>query len=281
MCKRFFENQRVDEIGFYSVKLQKVLIALAFFNLLGLLAGVNSWFGALIEIILLWVAFHGAHKRKHRPLRAYVCVNITFMILGLIFMLGALMVYNTNSDVMYEDEPVMEINPSQNNTEMQNINTPLMDLHPANNASNSDNSTIPSLDIPSSSSYDSVSGAYVTLYILFAIAQILVLVLKFMSIVMAARLARMICAYNCLHLSHPTPSPSSKAEEVSPSPSYFPMQPVPQQPNQPMYPQPMYVPVVINGQPNGQPQQFVYPSPYFVPQSMYTPYAPTQSNDKN
>jgi len=281
MCKRFFEKQRVDEIGFYSVRLQKVVLYLAIFNLLGLLAGLTHWISALIEVILLWVAFHGAYKRRHRPLRAYVCINITFMILGAIFLITALMFYGAEMHHRGEDGdeeavPLQDLTPAANNSasDLTDLKTPLTDLKSANGTT-PDNTNLTDLH----PAVRHVSGAYIALWFLVALAQILVFILKIISIVMAARLARMICTYNCLLLSHPT----SKPETPSPSSNYIPMQPVQQQqqtPN-PMYPQPMYVPVVINGQPNGQPQQFMYPNPYFVPQAMYTPMAPPQTNDKN
>jgi uncharacterized membrane protein len=275
MCvRRFFEKQRVDEIGFYSVRLQKVLLYLAIFNLLGLLAGLNSWIGALIEVLLLWIAFHGAYKRRARPLRAYVCINITLMIMGVIFLLTALMFFNTQDDK--QNYPILDLNPPPSNNK-----TDLLDLQPppANVTAPSQNNTntdFKDIEVPDAH----LSGGLIALYLMVIVCQIIVFIMKMISIVMAARLARMICTYNCLQLSSHT---CNKPETPSPSPSnsYIPMQPIQPQSSAPMYPQPMYVPVVINGQPNGQPQQFVYPNPYFVPQAMYTPMAPPQSNDKN
>jgi len=295
MCKRFFERQKVDEIGFYSVKLQKVLIYLAVFNLLGLLAGLTNWFSALIEVILLYVAFHGSYKRKHGPLRAYVCINISFLILGVILGIAALMFYG--SHVIPSDEivtPMNDLKPVKNNTDMQDLHAPFMNIRPLNNDTNNDNQTHPIDIIPSSPSITHATGAYIALWFLVALSQILVFILKIVSIIMAARLARMIIAYNLVHLAHPSPVPSKIQTPPSPPTTpYIPMQQFPQNSNMypqnsNMYPQPMYVPVVINGQPNGQPQQFIYPNPYFVPQSMYTPpqsmytpMAPPQSNEKN
>jgi len=276
MCKRFFEKQRVDEVGFYSVKLQKVLLYLAVFNLLGLLAGLTNWLSALVEVLLLWVAFSGAYKRRHGPLRAYVCINISFMILGIILGVATLMFYGSHVDTVPSQDlniPMENLRPVQNGSDVQEP----MDIKPLSNETVPTNTSI--IDIHPLPT-ENISGAYIAVWFLLAVSEILVFILKIVSIIMAARLARMIIAYNSLHLAHPL-SEFPTRTEVSPTPTtpYMPMQPFPQTPT--MYPQPMYVPVVINGQPNGQPQQFLYPNPYFVPQAMYTPMAPPQSNDKN
>jgi len=227
---------------------------------LALLAGgLANWLGVAVEVILLYVAFYGAYKRKHRPLRAYVCINILFMVVSAVFLVMALVYMGAHSqkdsvplDLIYE-----------NNTN----NDGFLPLKPvdANNT-----------DTPSNHITIAPSPAFFVVSILVVIATALVFVLKVLSIIMAARLARLICAYNCSHLSHPivTPRecPSINNSHPIPPPAYSPMQQVPMQ-QVPMY-QPMYMPVVVNGQPNGQNQQFVYP--YFVPQGMYTPMAPPQ-----
>jgi hypothetical protein len=273
-CRRFFEKQRVDEIGYYSVRLQHVLIVLAIFNLLGIfLGGFANWFAVLVEFLLLGLAFYGAYKRNHRPLRAYVCINLTMIILSLVLVLF-LVVFSTSHPEMadHTSPSPLEIHKpdnvaNTNNSDIQNLQTPLTNLHAPQNATDIDND-----EGDSEESYP--TPAFFAIYLVAVVISALVFVLKIVSIVMALRLARMICGFQCRQLSHPI----SRSETI-PSPAYQPMYPpTPQQPN--MY-QPMYVPVVINGQPNGQPQQFIYPNPYFVPQAMYTPMAPpAHSNDK-
>jgi len=260
MCKRFFDKQRVDEIGFYSVRLQKVLIALAIFNLIGICTGgFANWLGVLLEFVLLWVAFYGSYKRKHRPLRAYVCVNITMMILTVVFLVIAL-VYAGH--VEYEDEVDAEelTNPSDiQDLYAPNNNTALMDLNTPSNSTN--------INIGGDEDYMRPGAGFLVVYLFAVLVSAFVFVLKVVSIIMAARLARMICGYQCRQLSHPTAPVTPRPVESFPAPAYQPM-------FQPHMQQPMYVPVVINGQPNGQPQQFMYGNPYFVPQAMYTPMTP-------
>jgi len=280
MCKRFFEKQRVDEIGYYSVRLQKVLIALAIFNLLGIFTGgIANWFGLLLEFILLWVAFFGAYKRQHRPLRAYVCINLTMMVLTVVFLVIALVyaghVEYESDEIESEDlthpSDMQDLYAPNNNTDLMDLKTPV-------------NSTDINVNIGFDDNFRPGAGFFVV-YLFAVLVSAFVFVLKFVSIVMAARLARMVCGYQCRQLSHPTAPFATRPVESFPTPAYQPMfQPNMQQPMfQPNMQQPMYVPVVINGQPNGQPQQFMYPNPYFVPQAMYTPMtpiAPPAQNDR-
>jgi len=279
-CRRFFENQKVDEIGIYSVKLQKILITLIVLNLLGLFAGAfSNWLNIIVELVLLWVCFYGAYKRKHRALRAYVCINITFMILAIVFLLVAVVFFSTQP-VPQESSP-MEVEPAKNN-DMMDVKPVSKNADGMMDISNSNNN-ITDLVPPTKPSHN--SGPIFVFWILVVFISALVFVLKLVSIIMSVRLARMICQFNYIHLSHPVCNNNiQEAPRETPPPAYTPMQqhPMQQHPMQqhPMY-QPMYVPVVVNGQPNGQPQQFVYPNPYFVPQAMYTPMAPPQNNDKN
>jgi len=272
MC-RFFERQRIDEIGIYSVKLQKVLIALAIFNLLGWFStGLLNWIGVLIEFILLYVAFYGSYKRRHRPLRAYVCINITFFVLGLIFVLLAIVFMH------HKTNPDGALAPAQDLKQPPNT---LMDLRPINV-----NTNLTDINIPTNPS-TSHSGPMFLIIILAFVVSLLIFALKIASIIMAMRLARMICCDHARQLAHPRSDSSPNVayqpmQQIQP-PMQQPMQPMPpmqqpmQQPMPPMY-QPMYIPMVVNGQP-GQHQQYVYPNPYFIPQAMYTPQAP--QNDQH
>jgi len=272
-CRRFFENQRVDEIGFYSVKLQKVLIALIVFHLISLLFGVfSNWLSILVELVLFWICFYGAYKRNHKPLRAYVCINVALMILGVIVFICAIIFV---SAVHNDSEPVdvIDITVPDNDT-----NSDMVDLLPPIN--NGTDITGMINIIPAVVTRPNVPTEFFIVYVLIVFLSALVLVLKLVSIIMAMRLARMICEYNRIHLSHP--EVCHKEPTQPQQSSYIPLNQMPQEQGQPpMYPQmPMYFPVVVN-QPNGQPQ-YMYPNPYFVPQAMYTPMAPNQpENNKN
>jgi hypothetical protein len=268
MCLRnFFARQKVDEIGIYSVKLQKILIVLMVFNTLSLfLGGFSSLLGFLIEFILLWVCFIGAVKRSQRHLRAYVCINITIMIITIVVFFALIIMATSahpktdepQSGIADPNQPAPTANPNARRDDIPN-NTP-------------SNTTIPTPTDPSVAHGLTPREIAIAFFLIFS--SIFVMILKVASMVMALRLARMICAYNLQHLSHPTTyQPVPQKEEQLQQPNFIPMTP------QGAYAQPMFVPVVINGQPNGQPQQFIYPNPYFVPINSYTP-PPQQTNNQ-
>jgi len=90
--KRFFAAQQIDEIGFHSVRLQRLILSLFLIQvILAILFG--SWLSTIIASIILFMGFYGAVKRKSCLLKTYACINIFLFILGFLSIIAGLVMY--------------------------------------------------------------------------------------------------------------------------------------------------------------------------------------------
>jgi len=86
---RFFEKQKVDEIGIASVKLQKFLIPLMVISVLGFFSSAGFLF-SVVSLGLYTVCFYGAYKRRVNFLRFYYLFHIAAAILVVLILAIAL-----------------------------------------------------------------------------------------------------------------------------------------------------------------------------------------------
>jgi hypothetical protein len=81
---KFFSRQKYDDAGKTGVVIQKLVIFLLVAELLNFAfsvgAGFWSLFSSVLSVSLLCMAFHGAHKRNPRVLRAYFAINISLIV---------------------------------------------------------------------------------------------------------------------------------------------------------------------------------------------------------
>jgi len=92
---RFFEKQKVDQIGVTSVALQKILL---FFMILSLLSLFN---GGLISYVLCAIGFLGAYKRHPGLLRTYYVVSIALIVAVFILSIVAVAYVANGQDSYY------------------------------------------------------------------------------------------------------------------------------------------------------------------------------------
>jgi len=81
---KFFSRQKYDDAGKTGVVIQKLVIFLLVAELINFAfsvgAGFWSLFSSVLSVSLLCMAFHGAHKRNPRVLRAYFAINIALIV---------------------------------------------------------------------------------------------------------------------------------------------------------------------------------------------------------
>jgi hypothetical protein len=78
---KFFQKQKVDQVGVTSVALQKILVVLM------LLSIFTLFNGGLISFLLCLIGFIGAYKRHTGLLRAYVSISVALIIIAFVFAL--------------------------------------------------------------------------------------------------------------------------------------------------------------------------------------------------
>jgi len=287
---RFFERQKIDEIGIKAVKLQKVLIALAIFTSLGFLQlNIVSIIITLSSLTLLYIGFRGAHKRNERLLRIYYTITLALFLIGIVivflfFSFGTITDEPSDSNFVIplpegnsSTDPIPVATPqtdsgSSNNDE--GSNTPLLDLNPSDSNSNSNSNS-------TTGSYSAHLSLFTILGLVAFVFVFVVLFLKISSIVLSCRIVRMLRVEQTRNLAHPmfskkqqesihTQEPLlSNNQDFVPVPIYIQM---PIQPNSyPYYPQNN---VSVNGNaPSGVP---IYYNPYLQPS--FVPYVPQQQD---
>jgi len=88
---KFFQNQKVDQVGITAVSLQKILIFLMILSLFSLFNG------GFLSFILCMIGFVGAYRRSPGLLTAYFTISISLIILGAIIGLGSSVVVYSDS----------------------------------------------------------------------------------------------------------------------------------------------------------------------------------------
>jgi len=222
---KFFDKQKVDQIGVTSVALQKILV---FLLLLSLFTLFN---GGLLSFILCLIGFIGAYKRHTGLLRAYVTISVALIIIAFVFALIASFSALSSSD--YEEYSSSSSGSeyySYSNTAKFSAATktlyrkwnPLPTPSPGPTPSTSSNA--PS-DEPTSSSFEAPpvpsTSEYVeedyTVFIFLAIAVMVlaffVVYLKIFSLVLAYRLRKMILVAATL----PTTTENTQTHEFAPA----------------------------------------------------------------
>jgi len=242
---RFFEKQKVDEIGIIGVKLQKILI---FFMILNVFAFFQwsfwSWLSGLSTMVILYTGFYGAYKRRERLIQFYFVVTVMLIVLTVVAVLLGLAIAGTHHNEDDDITPAFEVAPvndsrvldgsvppvtpplSQPKTN-QPSSSPLMDLTAPKNISVSS----PNITVAIGTSERSVNGGFVLVFVIVFVLSLVVFALKITSLVLASRMVKMLRERQAHNLAHPIGRKS-----------------VPQTETQPMYQQVMYIPVPI--QPN-------------------------------
>lgn len=261
----FFEKQRVDQVGFLGVKLQKILIFLMVVNFIeGLFVGLAGWFWNFLVFVVLYIGFWGAYKRNYKLLRFYYVFNIVFYVMIMVLSIVAIVYILVAPSVDYASEDDT-IQPAMD------LHTPNGDHRPAARAGQHDNQgdllnlNRTSLDNPyedtSSYYYEYDSPLFFVVGLVYWLFSIVVLALKIVSIVLAGRMARMLKDQQEQNLAIPVFKVETKKTQAQ-KPSAAPQVPAPSapvfygvayaQPNQPGF-NPFFAPVQ---------QPMYYPQPY-------------------
>jgi len=268
---RFFDRQKSDQIGILGVKLQKILIFLgivdffAFFHV-----EAFGWLFTWVSLCAIVCGFFGAYKRRERLLHAYVIFNVIFILLSVISVAMLIAMDNNGADMAARD-PMPTITVYDSAKLNHDTNKPVS-LKPA--PENPEPAkVIPSTrltlihkkqkDLDNHSNENRAEDSFSVLGLLILVFLWIILALKIASIVMAARMAKMIQANRKNHLEHPV---------IRKSPALAPFT-FPQNQQQ----QIMYMAVPPPPAPNGA-MYFPYPpqGPFMQHQPMYNPYVVPQ-----
>jgi len=261
---KFFEKQKVDEIGYLGVKLQKVLLFLCFVAALGFLDfAVITWVLSLLTLALLFTGFWGSYKRNATLLRIYVTINvvlITFMLVTVAVSMIYLSLYppqdsnnpldgSASDNGMPASSKLMSLyHPAAKQIRSDGTND-FKELLPVGTPESSadSNTQLTDLTKPNQNSMptDLKPQDYTTQNIWFFLSLLVSLIIfayKIASIVMAARMARMLREKQVLNLAHPM---KRESQPAAPEPQYVyipmnvqPFQPTPGAPSfqqQPIY----------------------------------------------
>jgi hypothetical protein len=211
----FFDAQRVDEIGYASVGLQKVLIWLMLVNVLNYLTlSVGWWLIATIELLILFIGFRGAVQRNRRALNTYVCINITIFIVFVLFPILSAITFSARGDAGEDD--ILVAGENKTNTIPQ--------YYP-NNTELAPNSTV-NVDILITESQ--VPWALILFMWVFSL---IVFIVKVYSVILASKVSKMIKAKETFELEHPIMS--NKQPMYAPIHTHIPL--YPGQQHQPIY----------------------------------------------
>jgi hypothetical protein len=286
--RRFFDNQKYDQIGITSVKLQKMLIFLMIFHAITFIWSftIVSAIGTIFMLTLLFIGLKGAVKRNANLLRSYACGSLVWMIGSIVLALFFAFFFCSYSfqDPAYGTDAVIPLDVVNSNytngEEIMPLVAPVSNGPSTPSNSESDNSGMMDLSDPSN---DDVTNANVTIpditpipvdigtisvvpYTLLAIAiglAIIVFVLHIATIVMSFKLARTLKDQAAQNLAHPRKQQEVEPQVVIPPPAMYVQVPV--QPNNFGY-FPMYT---MNT--NIQQQQPVFFNPYLQNMQQYYP----------
>jgi len=262
----FFEKQLIDEIGFFSVKLEKIILFLMFVGVLGFLDfNLFSWIATFLTLSLLFTGFWGAYKRNVTLLRIYVTINLVLIALMIVSVIVSLVYYS------YHTQPGYEYGGDTVQSSMDSLNSnngaTLLELYLPNKEQPTPESSIEQI-IPlnkgdhKSSLFDIKPAtvnteqkeqptytAVTIWYFLWLLIAIIIFAYKIASIVIAIKVARMLRERQAHNLAHPI----KKQQAVQPQVVYIPLNnmPVPytSYPGQSFQGQPMYFNPYLQPQP--------------------------------
>lgn len=209
-------NHNLDETAVVGRSLQKLLIFFMVLDAVFLVFG-GSFFGSLMSFIFHFIVLTGVQRRRTGVLLAYVVLNVIMLTLGavcLLFVVGALM---TMDDTYYnEDTPATSSSGDYSYTNMHGVKSALRrNLFSLNSLSSSEAPSSDSTYSTSSDSYEA-SSMMLAASILLLISVIL-LYCKIYSVVLAARLRRLLLASPVLpvHIALPVSGVNDHAPEDS------------------------------------------------------------------
>jgi flagellar basal body-associated protein FliL len=295
---KFFERQKVDEIGIQAVKLEKILIALGVFAATGFLnLSLGSFVSTILSLVLLYVAFRGATKRNERLLRIYFNVTVAIFFIVLFMIVFFSLSQNHNVSHAYpldiqptttnasEAQPLYSAGSSNDASSSVEGATPLtFNSDSSNNGNPSSSEPTNPNQVPTASQAETNSTALMIGGIIGITLVIVLFILKIASLVLACRIARMLRAEQAKNLAHPItrkqqePLLSNTSSESVPAPVYIqmPIQPTMPLPNQ--FPYPYFV-QTNNASVASAPQQHpIYFNPYLQP--TFVPYHPQQGQQQ-
>lgn len=257
---KFFEKQKIDEIGIASVKLQKFLIALMVIAVVSAFIGMDFLVSGF-TLILYSLCFFGAYKRRINYLRFYYWFHI---VVGIIF-IGAIIIgfisfssqANDNQDLNTTQTPS-----SGNSTQPDTY----YNSRSESGTGGSDDTASQDLQAPNNTSIDiqssqSTSSAPFVAVLFVVIVGIIIMTLKIATVVMAFRLAKMLRAQTMVNLEHPVRPRVAPINAPSPNVMYTPV-PAQAQQNVYMYP---YNPYLAQQQQQQYLQQQYFMNPYINP----------------
>jgi len=267
---KFFERQKVDEIGIIGVRLQKILL---FFMILNLFMFFSTNFlsilAGLFNFTILYCGFVGAYKRRERLIQVYFTVTVLMIALSFVMVLLSVSFaasHDHNEAEGSDSHPIpmpMEIVP-QNGTENTPIQTPVAQPKTGNPGSPSEvpgGSNAPSSSGSSASDVKPVPQSppvvsaqpltKVTVnplaLVLSFIVTLILFFLKITSLVLASRMIRMLKERQAHNLQHPI---AMTPRKTAPQPMYQPV---------------MYIPLPVQPNANGAPFQSMMYNPYVTP----------------
>jgi len=257
-------NNNVSEVVSASHSLQKLLVFFMIIDAAWMVLG-NSFFGPLLSFLFHFIVFSGVKNQRTGVLLVYVVLNVivlSFAAVGMLFMIGAMMTQDpaytdSSSSDMYLTPGIRSVFSSFSSSSSSDAPTPSILPYPV--ASDSMSST------SSSDSYDA-SDVFVAGSIVFLVS-IIILYCKIYSVVLAARLRRLLLATPLLpvHVALPVDGVNSAADQ-SDSDSKPLLSEQPTQDDASMYAHPgfypaqpqLFYPPNIQGNPSMMPPPFMY-----------------------
>jgi len=264
---KFFERQKVDEIGIIGVRLQKILLFFMILNLfmffstnfLSLLAG-------LFNFTILYCGFVGAYKRRERLIQVYFTVTVLMIVMSfVVVLLSVSFAASLDREDGDEAHPIPMPFVPQNATENL-VLTPVAQPKTGGNPGSpsevpgGSNAPLPGSSGSSGSSVVDVKPVPTVVVqphqmtvspvalILSFVLSLLLFFLKITSLVLASRMIRMLKERQAHNLQHPIAMTTRK---TAPQPMYQPV---------------MYIPVPVQPNTNGMAQfQSMMYNPYVTP----------------
>jgi len=255
----FFEKQKYDDAGIIGVKIQKLLVLLMIARIV---AYLFSWNMNLFNVVstfagflFFFVGFWGAYKRNVRMLQCYYITNV-LIIVGSAVLVAFVVVpmllqgpnqpdYSVNDPAYNSTVPDASVlpngQPDESNTTQTNTNSGATNDTDSNSNFNSDDSV----------HYQHFSAFGGAMILIVGIISIALFVLRIVTMILAAKMARLLKEKQTHSLAHPV-----KANQ-----SYHPMTEI--------MPNTMYIQVPI--QPNTVPFEY-YPHQFAQQPMVFNPY---------
>jgi len=222
---KFFQRQKVDDMGVLGVKLQKIILFLIFSVFLSIATSVGFSFWLmlchLIDLIVLWTGFQGAHKKNDKALRMYVVYHVvvfTLVFLGLLFaLLFPMRYYDPYEDAVDNSRlmdisipekspfsPIAQPTPKELNPEL----IELQDPKPKDLEIPGASGPLDDINEPQEAH---LSGGLIFINVVLSVFFLIAFILRLVSIILASRMAKMVRIRRAQHLAHPI---NRRVEEV-------------------------------------------------------------------